>query len=573
MRAAAAAAQAGAALRRAAPRCRPRRFTGPPHSPAPGDQPPPGPPGAEAPGAPGGWGLHPPPPAPPTDGQWAGFGVSARHSSGAPVGAFVAGDGAAYKRSERQRMFKYQTHWEAEHPRVPLTDPDTKRHEEQAEKQAARDLRDATEFPHRLEPYFPEESEIVTTGAQGLDWELLHGKERKEAPARGRRRRARASSAAAPDAHPDAAAGAAADAPAAAAAGATTQQRKRRRRRWLHEIKYQRFARAVRELREMREQRRVRKLRRVVAAGLATEHDYYKEIRRLGLDPAQCPLGFVPQAYRRAQGDATLRGYLNEEAGSAGDTAETPASGAHFAALEDVLGRDTALRDEWLDIQEVVGRVVHDCKRMGQGDWAALRDPLHFERLRNLLARAAQFRARAGCAALAEHSRAVLNSSAHGLLHRSLFSADMVPAEEELADPAALRAALGVLSYDDFWAAADARAEARRRELRQTGSTAPKAARPAAAAAQPRSRSEWYKAQEQGGGWRAMQGQLADLRRRERAARLAAAPEYELVLSPGDMGRDGASGARGAGEGAPARKALSLHPAARAPRVGEETAL
>eukprot|EP01065_Artemidia_motanka_P051654 TRINITY_DN9141_c0_g2_i1.p1 TRINITY_DN9141_c0_g2~~TRINITY_DN9141_c0_g2_i1.p1 ORF type:complete len:493 (+),score=153.54 TRINITY_DN9141_c0_g2_i1:63-1541(+) len=361
----------------------------------------------------GGWAESQPGAAPAAGSEWGGMGVSHVH---APQSGFSSAAGDAYTKSDRRRMLKYQQTWAEDHPRVPTVSEDTQRAEEREANAAEREMKEVLERPGMLRPFFPDEAAMVGLEAHGEGLREVLEPPKPSSPA---------------------------------------SPKRRRRRRWLHEVKYARFERALAELTEMRRQRRVRKLRRVVAAGLATEHDYHKELRRLGLDAETYPLGFTPQAYRRSDASASLRSYV---AGEGAAPADHPSGDpVHLAALEDVLGRSTELRDRWLDIQDAAGAVADLCRRTTRGDWKVLQDPLHFERIRNVLARSKVFFAEAGCHALPAHTVDVINSSQHGSLHKSLLGEDLAPTASDPYWTSADDDALSTRTYESFWAAADAR--------------------------------------------------------------------------------------------------------------------
>ena len=228
-------------------------------------------------------------------------------------------------------------------------------------------------------------------------------------------------------------------------------------------VRYKKYRAKLAEFHETRNATRVAKLQRVVRAGLATEHAYYKELTRLKLDQSQYPLPFRPNAYLSNDSGRTIKSFLEARTESA-LSAGTPLHGTLFNTIEGLICSDTAAREQWVQIQEKVNLLIRNFSR-AEGGFAAsqslqnvkyptlagfLQDSMYFENIQNILAERSTFYMAYGADPLAPNTVAVVNASLHAKLLRAFLKSEpnSVPSHTDLFP--VLKTAEGVLSTADL---------------------------------------------------------------------------------------------------------------------------
>ncbi|KAJ9444982.1 hypothetical protein DIPPA_32464 [Diplonema papillatum] len=434
---------------------------------------------------------------------WGGYGIAAARADAVQASQYALAEEetAAWVKPGDRAAEKYKRFLKEERVRVPTQHPDTVKALEAEARHAARELKLALEEPRSLEPYDPPpgpHAAVRTLAAEGVDWARLV-------------------------------------APRLPVGNLLPQEAPRGKRGSARARRYKRYQRALEDFKAGREMAKVAKLQRVVAAGLATEEDYTRELRRLGLDAERHALPFKPRAYNRRRGADTIRGFLT---GPRSDDQRRQQQPQGSKALESVVLGSEEARKEWTSLQERLGAVLAGGRKVDAGSFGPLRDPMHFEALRNVHVRREAFRNAYGCDPVPPAAVAEVNSSVLGTLFASFHGGEPLLAEELPGGPDPL--ALSKRSFEAFWAAMAARkqpAEAPAAEVAADGG------RP------PATRVEWLA--QRGQSWQDQQRELARLEQRKADREIAEAPDYEIVYSPGDMGIR------------PEKTKFSLHPAAR----------
>eukprot|EP01061_Rhynchopus_euleeides_P013298 TRINITY_DN2322_c0_g2_i1.p1 TRINITY_DN2322_c0_g2~~TRINITY_DN2322_c0_g2_i1.p1 ORF type:complete len:534 (+),score=164.04 TRINITY_DN2322_c0_g2_i1:138-1604(+) len=478
-----------------------------------------------------------------------------------PVGGMADGAEHDPTDSKRQLLYdKFRDHIRETKPRVPKLHESSEAELKRQENEQQAELKLVLENPRVLPPYTPPEEEHITSQRQPLPTDAL------QVPPRG---------------------------------SALPPQRVRRSRA-PYAVRYRKYQKCLTEFKEQRKENRVRKLQRVVYAGLATEHAYMKELARLNIDPADHPLPFKPNAYLRNDSSATIRSFLMT---AVQDDLMGDAERAQYSAVEGLISEDMGARQQWMEAQEQVTRLLGYFKRMeGQFGPAeglsgfdfqvfnrVMRDALYFESLRNLLARRSAFYAAHRVDLLSPHTVTTLNRSLHGRLfaafggggggggsHPSLAQlvpvslAPPPPLEGESAavacdehnaaampspDSDAFEQLLASRSMQAFWQACAVRHAALK--AAGGGGDEPQADAPTEVPVADggeskqvfKTRSDWLQSEQ--GAWemKRREFELLKAKRRERAAEKS--PDYEMVYSLGDMGEK------------PEKDSFNLHPSAR----------
>eukprot|EP00755_Sulcionema_specki_P030459 Sspe_Gene.94418::Locus_66799_Transcript_1_1_Confidence_1.000_Length_1536::g.94418::m.94418 len=362
--------------------------------------------------------------------------------------------------------------------RVPRQHPDTIASERRAAQRETEEIQKSVEDPQNLMPYIPPEGMV----SSDQDWDT-------SAPL----------------------------APQQAPKGVVSGRGLRAR--------YQRYRRAVQEFHENRRKRKVEKLQQVLASGLVTEYDYLKEVERLGLtDIAELP--FQPSAYKSLDQRRTISNYLSGGNNDGGyDVAGMVASD-----IQEAVALDKSLREEWMQLQEKVSECMSMAMaRTGSSKYSALRNEHYFEAIRNAIARGRELSQRIHMDPFTPQQTRVLNNSPHGVLHTKLFSEPLLPPFDQLSssDEAQLTAMLERRTYESFWA------KVSEHLARQRGE---KPVAEDSSALVPRTRTEWYAKATAHATWKDLAHQASELHQQRDESEFDMVPEYQVVLSSGDMG-------------------------------------